>query len=295
MSRVITIASDEQFTPEVLKAADKLVVVDFHATWCGPCKQVAPVYEMLSNKFTNIVFLKVDVDVCKETSEKFRIEAMPTFCFIRSQKVLGQVKGADPQQLMAKIDELTKGAQGEASGSGGAEEEVPGYGDLKQFILDTGCNCLNESDENTHKNVFTDDAKYLESDCDEQLMLTITFNQQVKVHSLKIRGPSDGSAPKTIKIFANQPNEVDFDSGERMEAVQKLELTPEEASGEKVISLRFVKFQNVSNLVVFVVDNQGGEETTKVEYIKVIGVPCNATNMGEFKRVSGKAGESHMG
>lgn len=295
MSRVKVIASDAEFTPAVLQAGDKLVVVDFNATWCGPCKKIAPVYEMLSNKFTDIVFLSVDVDICKETSEKFKIEAMPTFCFIRSQKVLGQVRGADPQKLVEKIGELTGGSQDGASGSGGADEEVPGYGDLKQFILDTGCNCLNESDDNTHKNVFTDDAKYLESDCDEQLMLTITFNQAVKVHSLKIRGPSDGSAPKTIKIFANQPNEVDFDSGERMEAVQKLELTPEDVSGEKVISLRYVKFQNVSNLVVFVVDNQGGEEITKVEYIKVIGVPCNATNMGDFKRVSGKAGESHMG
>lgn len=292
MSRVKVIGSDSDFVPAVLAAGDKLVVIDFHAKWCGPCKQIAPVYEQLSNKYTDIVFLKVDVDVCKETSERFNIEAMPTFFFVRNQQPLGQVRGADPQKLIAKIQELTKG--NEASGSG-AEEEVPGYADLHQFLVSAGCNCLNESDENTHKNVFTDDAKYLESDCDEQLMLTITFNQPVKVHSLKIRAPADGTAPKTVKIFMNQPNEVDFDSGERMEGVQKLVLEPEDVTGEKVIPLRFVKFQNVSNLVVFVVDNQGGDEVTKLEYLKIFGIPCNATNMGDFKRVAGKAGESHMG
>jgi hypothetical protein len=249
---------------------------------------------MLSNKYTDIVFLKVDVDVCKETSERFNIEAMPTFCFVQNQQSKGQIKGADPQKLIAKIEELTKGAGASGSGSG-ADEEVPGYGDLNQFIVSAGCNCLNESDDNTHKNIFEDDNKYLESDCDEQLMLNITFNQPVKVHSLKIRGPADGTAPKTIKLFTNQPNEVDFDSGERMEGVQKLVLEEDDVSGEKIISLRFVKFQNVSNLVVFVVDNQGGDEVTKMEYLKIIGVPCNATNMGDFKRVAGKAGESHMG
>ena len=62
-----------------------------------------------------------------------------------------------------------------------------------------------------------------------------------------------------------------------------------------MIPLRFVKFQNISNLVIFVVDNQGGDEITKLEYLKIFGQPCNATNMGDFKRVSGKAGESHMG
>jgi len=294
MPGVKVITSDNNFAPEVLAAGDKLVVIDFHATWCGPCKNIAPIYEQMSTKFANVVFLKVDVDVCKATAEKFNIEAMPTFCFVKNQELVGQVRGADPQKLLAKITELAGGGVGGAAGPS-EEEEVPGYIDMQQFIMEAGCNCLNESDDNTHKNIFKDDPKFLESDCDEQLMLTITFNQAVKVHSLKIRGPTDGTAPKTIKIFANQPNEVDFDSGERMEAVQKLELEADDVTGEKVIPLRFVKFQNISNLVIFVVDNQGGDEITKLEYLKIFGQPCNATNMGDFKRVSGKAGESHMG
>jgi len=126
-------------------------------------------------------------------------------------------------------------------------------------------------------------------------MLSISFNQAVKVHSLKFRAPNDGSGPKTIKLFVNQPNEVDFDAGERMEGVQKIVLEESDIAEEKIIPLRFVKFQNVTNIVFFVVDNQGGNDVTTINYIKLIGVPCNATNMSDFKRVAGKAGESHMG
>ena len=54
-----------------------------------------------------------------------------------------------------------------------------------------------------------------------------------------------------------------------------------------------IKFQNVNNLVLFFMDNQGNEETTVIKYLKVIGAPIDSTNMGEFKRIAGKAGESH--
>jgi len=292
MSGVKIVPQDAHFSPELEKAGNKLVIVDFHATWCNPCKIIAPVFEHLSKKYPNIVFLKVDVDQCKSTAEQYNVTAMPTFIFIKSKVVIAQIKGADPKKLMSKIQELAVGSGG---GEGSAEEEVPGYGDLGQFILEAGCNCLNESDDHTHKNVLKDDKEYLESDCDEQLMLSISFNQAVKVHSLKFRAPNDGSGPKTIKLFVNQPNEVDFDAGERMEGVQKIVLEESDIAEEKIIPLRFVKFQNVTNIVFFVVDNQGGNDVTTINYIKLIGVPCNATNMSDFKRVAGKAGESHMG
>ena len=56
-----------------------------------------------------------------------------------------------------------------------------------------------------------------------QLIITISFNQNVKVHSLKIHAPDDGTAPKTVKVFANLPNTMDFDQAERSEPIQTLE------------------------------------------------------------------------
>lgn len=59
------------------------------------------------------------------------------------------------------------------------------------------------------------------------------------------------------------------------------------------IPLRYVKFQTVQNLQIFVQDNQSGAETTRIDHLCVIGSPVSTTNMGAFKRVIGKKGESH--
>ena len=57
------------------------VVIDFTATWCGPCKRIAPAYEKLAEKFPAIKFYKVDVDDNSETAKAAGINAMPTFKF----------------------------------------------------------------------------------------------------------------------------------------------------------------------------------------------------------------------
>lgn len=60
-----------------------------------------------------------------------------------------------------------------------------------------------------------------------------------------------------------------------------------------MVELRFVKFQNVSNLHVFVKDNITGSETTEIESFTIYGMPVSTTNMQDFKRVAGEKGESH--
>ncbi|CAB3982567.1 thioredoxin 1 [Paramuricea clavata] len=102
---VLIINSDAQFKSEFEKNSNKLVIVDFTASWCGPCKRIAPVFEQLSNQFTAAAFLKVDVDICKVTAASHGIRAMPTFLFfIHGQKV-DEMKGADPASLQQKIQQ----------------------------------------------------------------------------------------------------------------------------------------------------------------------------------------------
>ena len=69
-------------------------------------------------------------------------------------------------------------------------------------------------------------------------------------------------------------------------------VTSEDLEGNPV-NLRYVKFQNVTNIQVFVKDNQSGDEVTQIDHFAVIGTPISTTNMGDFKRVVGKKGESH--
>lgn len=77
------------------------VVIDFFATWCGPCKRVAPYFEKLAEEYVGMTFLKVDVDESPELTNEFDVSAMPTFLFIKNGVIVKRVEGADIEQLDA--------------------------------------------------------------------------------------------------------------------------------------------------------------------------------------------------
>jgi len=83
---------------------NELVVVDFSAVWCGPCKRIAPVFEKLSNQFTNWVFCKVDVDLVSDAAEKYSVCSLPTFVFLKNGTVVHRFEGDN-------VDALTKALQ----------------------------------------------------------------------------------------------------------------------------------------------------------------------------------------
>ena len=85
---------------------DKNVVIDFYADWCGPCKKIAPIYVELSKKYTNVVFLKVDVDDSEELSKSFEINALPTFVFLNNGNVVKKLEGANLSELTKNIETL---------------------------------------------------------------------------------------------------------------------------------------------------------------------------------------------
>lgn len=291
MGAVRIINDDRHFHGELASAGQKLVVVDFTASWCGPCQRIAPVFEQLSLKYPKAVFLKVDVDKCADTASVQDVRAMPTFIFYRKRAKLAQCQGADPVGLESKIQQFY--------GSGDSDDtddtvgdSLSGHMDLSSFIMKQQCECLNESDYHTFPQCLNSDSGYLQSDEDEQLIISIAFSQPVKVHSLKIKTTAE-NGPKNIKLFINQPRTIDFEMANSNTSVQDLTLSAKDVEEGNPVPLRYVKFQNVQNLQIFVVDNQNGSETTRIDHLVIIGSPISTTNMGEFKRVSGKKGESH--
>ncbi|KAF9469846.1 thioredoxin-like protein [Collybia nuda] len=81
------------------KSKDKLSVIDFHATWCGPCHAIAPTFETLSKRYKNVNFLKCDVDSAKDIASRYAVTAMPTFIFLKGGVKVDQVKGANKAAL----------------------------------------------------------------------------------------------------------------------------------------------------------------------------------------------------
>ena len=97
---VTKISSASHFKDQLKEAGDALVVVDFFATWCGPCKAIAPLLEeMAKGEHSMVKFLKVDVDECEEVAMDNEISAMPTFKFFKGGNVVDKLVGANPDKL----------------------------------------------------------------------------------------------------------------------------------------------------------------------------------------------------
>lgn len=96
-----TIESRQQFD-EIIKY-DGLVVVDFFATWCGPCKIIAPMLDKFSNEYQQVKFIKVDVDEQGDIARDYEISSMPTILYFKQGKVVHKVLGANPSGIKQGI------------------------------------------------------------------------------------------------------------------------------------------------------------------------------------------------
>lgn len=84
-------------------SGDGIVLVDFWAAWCGPCRSFAPTYEKASEQHPDITFGKVDTDAEQELSERFQIRSIPTLMAIRDGVIVFEQPGALPESALNSL------------------------------------------------------------------------------------------------------------------------------------------------------------------------------------------------
>ena len=107
--KIIHLTSKAQHDELLGANPGKVIVIDFHASWCGPCHMIAPEYEKLADENPNIAFTKVDVDAVPELASLYKIRAMPTFKVVKGGEIqedgntIDELQGASKDKLNALI------------------------------------------------------------------------------------------------------------------------------------------------------------------------------------------------
>ncbi|ELT90043.1 hypothetical protein CAPTEDRAFT_206416 [Capitella teleta] len=83
----------------------KLVVADFWAAWCGPCRLIGPTFEKMANEaeYKDVIFVKVDVDENGELAEEYEIQVMPTFLFFKDGEKIDEMAGSNKEKLVELV------------------------------------------------------------------------------------------------------------------------------------------------------------------------------------------------
>ena len=101
------LVTGESFKKEV-EEAESLVVIDFYADWCGPCRMLAPILSELETEYPNVKFCKVDVDRDPDLARMFRIESIPFVAFVKNNTFLDMSVGYVQKDKLVKLIEENK-------------------------------------------------------------------------------------------------------------------------------------------------------------------------------------------
>ncbi|CAL2032722.1 hypothetical protein CAEBREN_02489 [Caenorhabditis brenneri] len=108
---ILELTDMREFEQLVRQHPDKVIILDFFATWCGPCKAIAPLYKELATNNKGIIFCKVDVDEAEDLCSKYDVKMMPTFVFTKNGETVETLEGCVEEELRRKVHQHVSSAQ----------------------------------------------------------------------------------------------------------------------------------------------------------------------------------------
>ncbi|KAJ0167224.1 Thioredoxin-like protein 1 [Colletotrichum tanaceti] len=285
---------------QTLLSSSRIVVADFYADWCGPCKAIAPLYEQLSSSLSRknaVTFVKIDIEAHKEIAAAYNVTSLPTFMIFREGKTIEKVQGADPRKLQEVVKKLAKEVSESGSSSGEASDNSSGgswrgaglprgYGDITDQVEARGCELLNADEDFGPVRVLFDASK----------PSALAKKEGVKDWLTSLPPADHDEAPMrpgTIHLYTNKPHNLDFSEADDTPPTQAIELTEKDwnADGTANIGLRFVKFQNINSLVIYVTKGDGDGEKVRLDRVRLIGESGEKREMGKLEKIGDEAGE----
>ena len=298
------------------------IVLNFTASWCGPCQAIKSIVDQAYVENRNVEIVRIDLDSQRDIAEKYNITSVPTFVFIEKGNEVDRIQGANPQQLLSKLQEFNSKAEGhKRKGKGlGAEDVINSNTDLKDIkkfipknfeILNSTIdfngyevlNCLPLYKDSQNKSVVDLKGKLdksaVVSDSDSQLLCFIPFLNISKIYSVLIKIKSnkdhkDGDLnldsddleevqkPNLVKIWCNTQSILSFDEASSDANAPHVEKITDDNDDQWLnIKVRFVRFQNVQNITIFI-DGDDEDYHTLIEKIIIVGVNGDSKEQGKI-------------
>ncbi|XP_022211320.1 thioredoxin-2 [Drosophila obscura] len=113
LKKVIVVESKTNFDSIIGDAGNKHILVEFYATWCGPCALIGPRLEQMANEYAGrMLILKIDVDDHEELAIEYEITSMPTFLIIKNKVTLAQFVGSNAEKVESTVEKFVGKPEG---------------------------------------------------------------------------------------------------------------------------------------------------------------------------------------
>jgi len=262
---VVDVGDSGHFLTLLEERGQKVTVLMGYSPGVEACRQMHGYVNHLASKFPDVIFIMGDMTKLEDIAETQKMDLMPSFIIYKDNKPQEKIEGAFPEKLKSSLCKVTERDPKELE-----DETIPkGSEDLIHYINMKKSECRNSSDDTPFEE-FVSRKGPLESDCDEQLLISYGFNQDIVLHGFQIKGP-ESEGPSKIKIFVNQLTSMDFDDAESVICAQEIGMDKNELKGETFMKLDRTKFNKVTNVTFFIYGNQDGKDVTRIDRLTLIG------------------------